>query len=192
MGDVFLGDIGVVHNDIKAENILLRCDWACAAGGAGAPTMVARAVLADFSKAARLPARLARTTGCIEAPEIVRADAAADAGADAEHGSWCDVWSIGLLVDHVVCGSRAFSRGRELREAWGDYPDSFAGVVCDRVSASALRRYGVRDVACELSAIVRDCLRLQGHLRPSPTALCARLLACAQPAAVCTRHRAPP
>jgi eukaryotic-like serine/threonine-protein kinase len=84
---------GVVHRDLKPDNLIVRCDGSL--------------VLTDFSVAARVGDEQARTaagaltgTAAYAAPEQVQGEAPAPAA---------DVYSLGVMFHEMLCGRRPFA-----------------------------------------------------------------------------------
>ncbi len=129
---------GLVHRDIKAQNVMRE------AGG--------RLVLMDFGAGQMMDADVQRPVGRITGTPLYLAPELLDAGAATTRS---DIYSLGVLLYHLVTGSypiRATSlaelrtahrlgQRRRLTDVRPDLPDEFVMVVERALDADPARRY---------------------------------------------------
>jgi serine/threonine-protein kinase len=142
---------GIVHRDVKPENVLLQSG---------------HALVADFGIALALEqaggARLTRTGIMLGTPSYMAPEqAAGDRPIDAR----TDVYALGAVLHEMLAGESPF--------ATASHPDMRGGVVHEPVAALAARR---ADVSSSLDAAVRQALAKEPDDRfPSAGAFAAAL-----------------
>jgi serine/threonine protein kinase/predicted Zn-dependent protease len=130
-------DRGIVHRDLKPANVLLADD--------GQPLVL------DFNLSAHVSDRGRRCGGTIPymAPEQLRAMAGVDATIDPR----ADVYSLGLILAHLLTGRHPFPRHK------GGVRDGLSQIAAGRAGPlPRLRSSGSRAVSPTVEAIVHKCL----------------------------------
>jgi serine/threonine-protein kinase len=178
-----LHDRGVVHHDLKSENVLLRhTDWDrddCVC-------------VCDFGEATfALDAggvTRARGTECIQSPEVVlvversrQEGEGYDRRKVSEPNEYSDVWQLGCLLFEVIVGEYLFGGGEEGEEfGWAEFfvllTDDKMGELPLEGSAKRVRKSVVEEKEGEegadvLVAFMRSCLQRKMERRPSASDL---------------------
>ncbi|KAJ3318605.1 hypothetical protein HDU76_000789 [Blyttiomyces sp. JEL0837] len=105
-GLLYLNSNGLVHRDLKSENILLT--------GEAAGIMLPTVKIADFGIAAivdNTETNMQERIGTLQymAPEIIR---------NGQYNSQCDLWSCGVIFFEMLTGYTPFANARTLEELY--------------------------------------------------------------------------
>ena len=171
-----LAEVGVVHRDVKPENIMVS----------GEETERPHLTLIDFGYAALLgggdaPTELTGVAGSPEyaAPEVLSwiAVEAGDAGEEEgePYDAGCDVWSVGVTAHVLLCADLPFDLPEEVTEESLVAAALNVDLSFRRLEGEAMVRQGddgARKIEGEATMapareFVRTCMTVDRHERPS-------------------------
>jgi serine/threonine protein kinase len=134
----YLHQCGIVHRDIKAENILFE----------GGQPILADFGLAEFCKLNETTLTEFCGTPGTTAPEIIRNES---------YGSKCDIYSLGILTYFLLAGYRPFDWTTEPRE---EMEAILQNKFCYPEESFA-------DISLEAQDFINRCMFLEPNERPS-------------------------